>query len=435
MLLLEACSKRLVISTGLKGCEMLKKLFLAVMLLGILPGLANAWTITAKISSGSGTVTCGTQTVTSGTGYFSIANTVSSATVTVAPNSGYALSQVVLDGVNITQPGVSSYTVNYNNANHTMYVYFSASNNYSISLTQTPGGTTTAQVVAPSAGAITQTGLTAAAGSTVEITASPNTGYTVSTITSTSNLGSSTVYSGSSTTPVKYRFTVDKNYTFSSSYALTYRVTARVTVNNTQGEAYNPLVLDATTSDTNDPPISYSYSVPTGDPSKVSFAQVQPGSDAAVTFTASAAGNYVVRLTATSAHGATSTADTPVLNIMAPGVYQSRECTSCHNNRDAQLCSVYLNSPHANGATAVSCSSCHNPDATLNHPYQVRPVGSCKTCHTSFPKAVTGHQSVVGKDVCADCHDHSTGAVKFIGVQVPHYNNVTSAGYPASYVT
>ncbi|HBA89818.1 MAG TPA: hypothetical protein DCZ75_18060 [Geobacter sp.] len=414
---------------------MLKKLFIAIMLLGILPGLANAWTITAKIGSGSGSLSCGAQTLTSGTAYFTIDNANSSATVNVQPNAGYYASLVTVDNVNVTQAGATSYTVNYAGANHTLTAYFSPVT-YTVSLAQTSGGSVMAQRVLPTVGTISLTGLTGLAyGSTVEITATPNTGYAVTSISSTSTLGTVTHYSGQSAQPVKYRYLVERNATFTATYQVVPQVTARLNVNTNSTVTNTQVAMDASTSSSsNDPPLTFAWSVLQGDPSKVTFTEVSPGSTAAVYFQASAAGDYKVRVTAISAHGGTGTADSPVITVMTPGAYDSTSCNSCHVGRDPQVSSGYLSSPHAKGSISVSCSSCHNPGNTLSHPYDNQPIGSCSSCHTTFTAA--GHDTLDSPTGCSKCHDpHSTVATSFIGVQVPHYNNVTSAAYPASYVS
>ena len=415
---------------------MLKKLFIAIMLLGVVPGLANAWTITAKIGSASGSLTCEGVTLNSGLSYITVPNTSASTTVTVTPNAGYKISQVVVDNVNVAQPGVNVYTVNYNGVNHTVTVYFTPVT-YTVTLNQASGGTLTAQRVLPTVGSVTQTSLTGVAyGSTVEITGSPLTGNMITSISSSSDLGTISHFSGQSTTPQKYRFVVDRNISFFSSYSVVPVVTASMTTGATRVAVNTPVVLDASASTSNDPPLSFSYAVILGDPAKVSFTPVTPGSTAAVTFQASAPGDYQVRVTATSARGGTSTATTAVISVLNPGAFESEACTSCHANRDPQITGNYLSSNHANGSVAVTCSSCHNPGATLNHPYDPAPIGACRGCHTSFTPAAPGHDALVGSDRCATCHDpHATSAARFVGVQVPHYNNVTSAGYPASYVT
>ena len=377
---------------------------------------------------------CGAQTLTGGTTYFTVDNANASTTITVQPNAGYYVSLVMLDNVNVTPAGVNGvYTVNYNGVNHTFTAYFSPVT-YTVSLTQTSGGTITAQRVLPTVGSVTQTSLTGVAyGSTVEITASPLFGNAVTGVSSTSTLGTITHYSGESDKPQKYRFVVDRNISFTSSYVVIPQVTARLTTNANRTAINTPVVLDASTSSTNDPPLTYSYAVILGDPTKVSFTPITPGSTAAVTFEATAPGDYQVRVTATSARGGTGVADSASINVTTPGAYESEVCTSCHANRDAQITGGYLSSTHAVQSPAISCGTCHNPGATLPHPHIANPIGSCSGCHTSFSAA--GHDALDRTDGCSTCHDpHSTVATNFIGVQVPHYNNITSAGYPASYV-
>ncbi|HAD04940.1 MAG TPA: hypothetical protein DCF93_10085, partial [Desulfuromonas sp.] len=156
-------------------------------------------------------------TLNSGLSYITVPNTSASTTVTVTPNAGYKISQVVVDNVNVAQPGVNVYTVNYNGVNHTVTVYFTPVT-YTVTLNQASGGTLTAQRVLPTVGSVTQTSLTGVAyGSTVEITGSPLTGNMITSISSSSDLGTISHFSGQSTTPQKYRFVVDRNISFFSS--------------------------------------------------------------------------------------------------------------------------------------------------------------------------------------------------------------------------
>ena len=415
---------------------MLKKLFIAIMLLGVVPGLANAWTIAAKIGSAAGSVTCEGVTVSSGTSYITVPDTSASTTATVTPAAGYKISQVVLDSVNIAQAGVSVYTINWGAKNHTLTVYFTPVT-YSVTLNPNPSGIMTAQRVLPTVGTITQTGLTGLSyGSTVEISATPNTGNMLTSITSTSSLGTLTHFSGQSTTTVKYRYVVDRDYSFFSSFSVVPQVTARVTTGSVHVSTGTPVVLDASGSTTNDPPLSYSWSVVAGDASKVTLTPVSPGNTVAMTFQASAAGDYQLQVTATSPRGGISSALTSSINVTTPGAYDSEACTSCHLGRDPQLANAYLSSHHATGSTSVSCASCHNPGATLQHPYDNNPVNVCAGCHTSFSAAIPGHDSLDSTSSCATCRDpHSGLPTRFTGVQAPHYNNVTSGAYPASYVS
>jgi trimeric autotransporter adhesin len=103
-------------------------------------------------------------------------------------------------------------------------------------------------------------------------------------------------------------------------------------------------------------------------------------------------------------------------------------CVTCHT---PSIVSAFNGSPHA--SHSVTCSSCHtggahNPDFTAS---------ACDGCHRDGTGSVPGHPLAIGNYACITCHDpHTTVGTGTSGDFTPaHFNNLTGAGYPASYLT
>jgi len=154
-------------------------------------------------------------------------------------------------------------------------------------------------------------------------------------------------------------------------------------------------------------------------------------------------------------------------------------CLYCHDGTGGPDQRVFSTSAHA--TAGKTCSSCHNPNNDLSHAYKavaaitctpchtgnVPPTGhpietnnaacntchnphslkaSCTTCHGYPPTELTARSSHTGSHTsaknCASCHgadagskpNHDNGTVNIAVSGAPHYNNITSALYPASYV-
>jgi predicted CxxxxCH...CXXCH cytochrome family protein len=103
-------------------------------------------------------------------------------------------------------------------------------------------------------------------------------------------------------------------------------------------------------------------------------------------------------------------------------------CVTCHN---AAIVAGYNGSLHS--SRAVSCSSCHtlgvhNPDFS---------AGACEACHFDSNGQIATHPLAISGP-CVTCHDPHTLAGTgsgLTGMNAAHYNNLTGARYPASYVS
>jgi len=100
-------------------------------------------------------------------------------------------------------------------------------------------------------------------------------------------------------------------------------------------------------------------------------------------------------------------------------------CVTCHSS---QVITEYSASRH--NAVALTCSICHttgvhNPAANAN----------CNGCHLDELGNVPLHPLPIGDATCVSCHNPHTGLSFSTSETAVHYNNVTSAMYPASYNT
>lgn len=399
---------------------MLRKALFLLCALTMFPALALGWTITAKIGSPSGSITGGSplKVVSSGTGYLAIP--AGDTAVTVTPATGYTVSMVTLDGSVLAVPpaGGSVAVPQAGKSSRTLIAYFTAAT-YSMTASQSAGGLVTLQRISPTTGSITTTVLTGLrTGNVVRVKATPDTGSSATSLA----IGGSQVWSGSSPSVVSYDYTVGSTSPgVSATFVSIPTVTARLSVDTVIASVEGSIRLDASASTSNDPPLGYSFALASGDPAGVSFTPAASGPDPVVTFRAATPGSYTVRVTVTSARGASATATTPVLTVLSQAAYASQECVSCHGGRDPSLVSAYESSTHYLWA-AVSCSGCHDPDAALGHPYLEAPGDSCLPCHAdATPEVaesfiVSPHQQTG----CSGCHRDHTAVSTINGCSLCH---------------
>ncbi|WP_136516128.1 cytochrome c family protein [Geomonas edaphica] len=441
---------------------MIKKALLFLVILTCLPSLALGWTLTAKIGSPSGSIAGGSpyKVVTTGTGYLTIPT--GDTIVAVTPTAGYTVSMVTLDGSVISVPAAGGDVAipQAGKTARTLIAYFTAAT-YSMTANQTTGGLLSMQRISPTGGSITTTTLTGLrTGNVVRVTATPNTGYSATSI----SVGGSQVWSGSYPAAVYYDYTVGtSSVTAQASFLSIPTVTARLATATTRTPVNTPVTLDASGSTSNDAPLSYRFQVVSGDPAAVTLTPAGPGPDAVTSFKASLPGDYLVQVTVTSTRGATSTATSPVITVLTQAGYDSAGCLSCHGNRDPAIAAAYQQSTHYLTA-AVSCSGCHNPDGSLGHPYLAQPGSSCLPCHsTATPQIATDfsasphlntgcigchydHTATSTFNRCSDCHGqphpwdsqgicgscHLTHNPYTITAPPPHFNSFSTARYVTS---
>jgi predicted CxxxxCH...CXXCH cytochrome family protein len=167
-----------------------------------------------------------------------------------------------------------------------------------------------------------------------------------------------------------------------------------------------------------------------------------PAAGASATFTAPGIpGQYKFKVVVSSA-GNPDLSSLAVVNVVT-SVYSAgrNQCQFCHTANGIGSPQLFSNwSASAHRANAVSCDKCHAGVNTGGHPGTTS-GNVCAKCHSSSLDAqgnylVENHPFAIGATICTGCHDpHSTIGRSTAAPTDAHFNNVTGAGYPASYVT
>jgi len=396
------------------------------LLVGILlatPVLANAWTLTLKVAGANGatgnniTVTGGASRVHTG-GTYTLYPT-GTANVAINTATGYTHTAIV-DGQSNAATSFS-----WNSGSHTVDVSYAAPPPNDVTIT-TPGGGNIS-ILLPN-GTSSFTGATGVAvGTSLPITLAANSDYTIA---SYSINGLVTNYNGilpGEVLTIPYAMNaapVPNTITGSFSFVPNLTATLSAPLNGLTTQAIY-CTGQATSNDTG---ILYTFTV-TGKPagSNVSLTPQGPGSGQSISFVPDLIGSYTVRMDVTTAHGA-SASQTAIIPVTSYVDYLTGQCTSCHSSSFPAVVASYYASPHNH---RISCQDCH----TNTTPHSILPTSAvCGTCHFDSNGKVPGHVFDISSNPCLSCHDpHSTvGSASTIG---PHYNNMTGAGYPASYVT
>ncbi|GFO66084.1 putative Ig domain-containing protein [Geomonas paludis] len=132
----------------------------------------------------------------------------------------------------------------------------------------------------------------------------------------------------------------------------------------------------------------------------------------------------------TPVNSASVNRSTFVITAASAGTVGGNFCATCHT---PQIVTDYGASLHSR--SGVTCTSCH-----IQAPHDpAASVTACNGCHIDASGQVVGHPFPMGATDCTTCHNkHNPGATSGAmpgPLGLVHYNNVTSAGYPASYVT
>ncbi|BCR03997.1 c-type cytochrome [Desulfuromonas versatilis] len=402
--------------------SLFKKAAIACPLIGLLLLLAGApaaqaWFVNAKTSSPAepGSVTPAGNTYVAGA-------TGTSAQVTVAPQSGFQVARVTLDGQNIApaqapqSPSTPSvYVVPYNGkAWRYLVAYFEVvAGNLEISVTLGSGG------ACSETGGRSLSGITP--GSDRTLLFSPHNGYRVSTITAPN---ADLVDNGNSTWSATYT-NLQASQGVSAAFEPIPRVTAHAGPDvyaQGNGAAF-PAYLDARQSSSNQGPIVYAWS----GPPELVFAT--PNAKITEVYS-DTPGVYTATLSITSG-GYTST-DSALVNIPARAAFLQGYCTPCHVTRDADVTAAYGLSKHKTtgpGSTMAVCQACHDP--TSNGHYSIgRPTGVCQPCHANVPGST--HATAEMADLCLDCHNPHSTAVTAVNI-ANHFDGVFGTG--AQYVS
>jgi trimeric autotransporter adhesin len=384
-----------------------------------------AWQLTTWAKTAGGQVTSRNVPVPQTSAYGSVFKTYTCANVpvTVTPNAGYTISNITVDGTNITwslaNPASSTSITPppAAGANHTVTASFSMITYF---LTAAGGGGGT---VSP-AGMTVYPGVQSPAKS---FTFTPSPGEGVESITGSFTSATSYKYSDALTgaaitafpAPIGTSVKVDiasvaGNATLTGTFAPQV-ANAGANQNMLVG---TPIILDGRLSTGAGP---FAWTQVSGPVS----VKLNGAASKSATFTTSVTGVYLFKLT----HGTSATTTVYVAN--SPVQLAKNQCVICHIAQRVGP-GIYANwSGSVHKEHNILCDTCHH--ASTGHPgTPVAEMGnSCLVCHNTG-----GHPVDIGSNTCVFCHDaHSATAVIASINGAPHYNNITSAYYPASYVS
>ncbi len=449
---------------------MVRKVGLICLFLLALPAFAHAWTVTAKIGSGSGTVSNGTDVVARPGTYirgYKAANDplVANQNFTITPAPGYVVASVVLNGVNVTSSivdGNISVAAGTPVRNSQSLVVYFTQQLCTVHITQVTGGKITLQRLDASSspvGSLSTTDLNVRPGTKVRITAMPNSDYKVSnlngatlpTLYAGDSFYQDTIVNGNMSVPV----------TFSPSPLVRWDCLIPIAYIS-PGES---LFLDSTCRSPNMPEMTCTYSSPNATDEILTTVPDAPGKIQIMFPTPG-----VYDLTCTTIVGGQIFTFTKhgFVTVAAHNV-----CTTCHSNRNSVITTAWQTGAHgtASGHTTSSCQRCHategaiagfavgytggyaevlsNADAKLAWS-SVQPSASsngisCTVCHAQDPHnggnilrpvntyntvakaAITWDPNANGKldqyDVCTGCHSLTNNA----GTLVGNYHDGSSA--------
>ena len=455
---------------------------LILLLLLLLPAYAGAWTLTVKVTGGS--LTPANTVVLSGgasrtlTGGSTTLYPTAPTTITVNTASGYT-SSVTLDGINAP---ASPFTLS--SGSHTVAVTYSLPSTASLTINQGSGGTIS--VMLPNS-TWTTTGATGlAVGTNLPFSIAPQTNQRVSSYTIN---GTTTTVTGSAVgQPVSGSFNaVAGGNVIAAGYSFIATITPTLSAPTT-GYTTQPITCSASAV-SNDTGLRYAFQV-TG---PASFSQAA-STNQSFTFIPTLTGTYQVTATVTSDNGGNASTAPASVVVTDYQSYLNSPCVSCHSSRNAAIISQYQGSrhnlntdstcmgchtadtPHSVGINATNidaatfqvkngnvvgmsqgstfCLKCHNQAIVTDfnasrhkavsltcsachrtgvHASDFDPT-ACASCHLDGNGEVPDHPLPIGTSSCYSCHNpHGLSALS--SAPAVHFNNLTGAGYPASYVT
>jgi trimeric autotransporter adhesin len=414
---------------------MLRRILLTVTLLLAMPAFANAWYVTASATRSAGDTT--SRVSPAGQAY--LPGLSGFKNISTIAGNGFQVSRVTLDGAALcTNPASAGvplcanstyYPVSYavGKTYRNLVAYFGPATISGASISVTPDSHTSYRVISPVNGSLTNI----TRGDSRIISIIPYAGYRVGTVTAAgctqadspqfagavdvtcANIQNAlTITVGNSIISQSVTASAGPDRSVSgtgSSYAITLNGSGVYTVG----------------------PATYAWTLVSG-PGTVTFGTATA---ATTTFSASAAGTYVVQLRVAAAGPTTATATTTVV-VGNPTASKEALCTSCHSSRNAAVVTGYDGSKHkAATDQVVVCQTCHDP-TNSGHYTLASPIASCTGCHAIASGTVPGHPPATDANSCLTCHDPHSLSTAASGKATPaHYNNTTTAGYPASYIT
>lgn len=394
-----------------------------------LPVMAHAasWTLNAASKSSTGSVQVGAVIKNMIQGTITVTYPDETpVTVHAIPNSGYEVSKVVINGVTTLDPIGNDFIVN-GPGTQTVWVYFRLGT-YKInsSVAGDFGGT-----VSPA----TITGLTPGAAITVPkiVTFTPSSAlFTLSSITGIPTGATPAAYQTPAVPGPGETVTVTfpQYFIFNSNVNLVATFTSQSPIANAGpgqiGYVGHVTTLDGSASQLNGVTTTYAWSQTSGPATVVITPDANP---ARATFTPAVSGTYGFTLTL-SPGGSTATTSVTVYNDATEVAMQ---CQSCHvTTGKAKIIKAYddwATSKH--NLNDVACANCHIGANTGNHPGSFSQATACNPCHNDGNPV--NHPLAINGNPCLTCHNKHTLAASQSGA--PHFNNITTGMYPASYVT
>jgi len=385
-------------TTGGRRCTLFLSLMLTALLLLAAPVLANAWTLTVKVTGPGGVpdnkvVVSGgaTRTVTSGTVTMYPSG---AATATVYTAAGYTRS-VTVDGI---ASALSAFT--FSSGTHNVTVAYSAPTTNNVTITQNTGGTVYLQLPNSTWSSTGATGV--APGTSLPISIAANgdhtiRNYTVNGVTTTVN---GTVPGQVLNIPFIVTSTPAPN-TITASYGFVPTVSATLSV---PANGYNTQTINCSADATsNDSGLLYSFSVISKPSGAAAIAPQGPGTLKSYSFVPDLLGTYRVQVSVSSAGGgfAQATADVVVSSYLD---YRNSQCTSCHTTSYPQVVAAYNAGSHP--ARQVGCQDCHSGGAPHSDGVNRDNVSSTTFTVTGV---VTGHPT--GSLFCMTAGCHTPGVV------------------------
>jgi hypothetical protein len=417
---------------------MLKRILPIIMLSCMLPTVSHAsWFLNTWVKSGGGVISVdggASQTVAKGSVFTSHSNTDTAHTVTVSANSGFTISKLEKSsGASCTGDSITQTCTVQGPPDQNIYATFLPAK-LSIAATAGAGGSVN---IASFNDIYYGTSLSGVR----KFYFTPQPGYSVISVTG--------VPAGATVTPSvpagansPVAVTLPNGFLFTSNIALSATFSGPPVAKTAPSQIVpvNSLVtLDGSPStgtinlDGTVTPISTYTWTQTGGPATVvlntATSMVKP------TFTPTIPGNYIFNLTVDG--GSSAYVNVTVTQDAASTVLT--QCENCHAaNGIGAAKQVYSNwNSSLHEKNYVTCVNCHVGANSGAHPGISNPALSniCSTCHTAVP---SNHPiDTAGNNACATCHDpHSlAGNAGTQALPAAHYNNITSARYPASYMT
>ncbi len=389
---------------------MLRKVGLVSTLLLALPAFAHAWTVTAKIGSGQGSVTDGTKVIslpvaapaTGSIGYYKAENVIgNSQTFTVTPAAGYSVSSVIVNGAPVANSGDGTYTIGSGSPidnSQSLVVYFKQN---LLTVAASQPDTTMGRIVLQ---ACDSTGKTFGTRSMVSIAGLKSTGYVKVTAYPNANYKVATVAgvtaAGLQGEVVSVVVPASSNPSVTATFDLAPVVKAALSVSKSVVNMNEAVLLDASKTTANVTGVTYAFSAtPAG-------ATITP-----VTGTATAwakfptTGAYTVSVVA-SAPGASDNSAVAVLDVAA-----TNSCLTCHNNRNADLVARVQAGGHAyaiaSGHDTGSCQRCHTTEGYQNFAKQSGvDFGGYNPVFTTITNVDAAGNKILTTVGCYACHNN-----------------------------